>query len=92
MNRRHMAGRSERRGGCGRWRTDAQRFLARKAQAFGDDAGPRHHDRCAIHDGGLGPERVLVQNLVKIEAAQRGAFVRCCCRWAWQVLIFEVRP
>lgn len=72
-----------------RWRTDAQRFLAREAQTFGDDAGPRHHDRRAIHDGGLEPERVLVQNLVKIEAAQRDAFVRAC--WAWQVLVLEMR-
>jgi len=57
-------------------RTDAQRFLARKTQTFCDDAGPRHHDRRTIDDGGLVLERTLVQNLVKVEAAQRDAFVR----------------
>ena len=55
-------------------RTDAERFVARKAQALGDDAGPCHHDGRTVHDGEFVPERVLVQQLVKVEAAARRAF------------------
>ena len=51
-------------------RTDTQRFLARKTQTLCDDASPRHHDRRTIDDGRLVPEHILVQNLVKVEAAQ----------------------
>ena len=67
-------------------RTDAERFVARKAQALGDDASPCHHDRCAVYDGKLVPERVLVQKLVKIEAAKRrrAVIVR---GWAGQELV-----
>lgn len=68
-----------------RWRTDAQRFLARKTQTLCDDAGPRHHDRRTIHNGGLVLERILVHNLVKVEAAQCDTFV--CSFGVQQVLV-----
>ena len=76
----------ERKGRHGR--TDAQCFLARKAEALSDDAGPRHHNRGAVHNGRLELELILVEDFVKIEASECGAFVR---RWAGQQLAFEAR-
>jgi hypothetical protein len=64
--------------------TDTQRFLARKAKALGDDAGPRHHDRRTVHDGRFAPERIFVEELVKIETAERGAFFG---RWTGQEFV-----
>ena len=57
-------------------RTDAERFVARKAQALGNDAGPCHHDGRTVHDGRFVPERVHVQKLVKIEGPKRRLFLR----------------
>lgn len=72
-------------------RTDAERFIARKAQALGDDAGPCHHDRCTVYDGKFVPERVLVQKLVKIEAAKRRRAVIVRGRAGQELVLLDSR-
>ena len=69
--------------------TDTQRLFARKAKALGNDAGPRHHDRRAVHNGRFAPERIFVEELVKIETAERGAFLRGRIRQIF--VLFEAR-
>ena len=78
-------------------RTDAERFVARKAQALGNDAGPCHHDGRTVDDGKLVPERILVQKLVKVEAAatapkRAGVFLRAAIWAGQQILVLEWWP